>query len=318
MKKSPKNPAAGSFGDFSDQMYGFPFSGQNSQKRNKIVDEPADGDGNPHGLNAPAVGEAVRNEDTEGQIREVREGKDQHVSGRPQNCVGTAFQADKQKEERFKADIGGSDRERFGSGGSVQKSAQEGGTEYMQDDAQKDSDRAVDQVAGFVGLFHPFRLSRSEILRGKGGHGVSDGGHGDDTDGFDPHAGSVSGHHGRAEAVDDHLYQKHSDVYNGLLKYGRNSNLHHFPADFSAVQGCADVFRVLGSQSAHKQQKRDNRGNSLGNQGSDGDSENAQVKDNHKGQVEEDIQNRRKNQQIQRCPGISHGVENGSQGVIHK
>ena len=55
------------------QMDGFPFSCEYPGQRDQVVDRPSYGYGHPDGLNPPAVGTIIGDENTQGQNGQVRQ-----------------------------------------------------------------------------------------------------------------------------------------------------------------------------------------------------------------------------------------------------
>ena len=167
-----------------------------------------------------------------------------------------------------------------------------------------------------IALLYPPGLFGSQVLGRIGGHGISQGRHGNDTETFHPGGGRITGQHLGAEAVDHGLNQHHADGNGRLLKNRRQSHLTHGGKFLRTVPG--GQLPGIGLQLPQENQEGSQGGNSLCKQGSPGCSCNAKAQGVYQIKIQQNIKHGGKDQQIQGNPGAAQGMKHGGQHIVHE
>ena len=280
------------------------------------VCQPADRHGVPDDLDAPERRAEPRQQHADGQIDEVCDREHFHVARAAQDAVYSHFEADEAEEKADELQIVLAGRHGLGRGGGIEEHGDDRRAEQLQKDAQQHGDQHDHPIGRAVALRHALRLLRADVLRRVGGQGIADGGHGHDTQRFDARRSGKAREDLRAEAVDHGLHEHHADGDRGLLQDGRQGHARH-GAQLSEAEQTVRALRDA-PQLQQEHAERQHGGQALRQKRGIGCAGHAPVQHGDEIPVQHDIQQRGKNQEIQRDTRFSERIEQGGQDIIEE
>ena len=183
------------------------------------------------------------------------------------------------------------------------------------EDAERNADQKNGRLTGPENFHHPVIAPCAEILAGEGDGGMEHGVHGRVGKGGDVGGGGVRGDHVRAEGVDAALHHDVGDVENDGLKPRRKADLDHAER-LVRMQADLPELELRRALLPYKADEDEHDGDILRNDGRNGDACNVQLTDDHKEQIQENVQHTGNGEEDERALRIAVGAEDGGGKIV--